>query len=201
MDVNGGQYLTERILVTGANGFVGSEVCRELVRSGYAVRALHRAGGDITSIESLPIEFCRGDVRDTHSLQEACKDIDIVIHIAALFRQAKHPDSVYHAINVDGVRNVFEAAISSGVQRVVHCSTVGVHSHIPDPPADEDEAFRPGDIYQSTKCEGEKIAKSYFAQGKISGVVIRPAMIWGVGDTRTLKLFKGIAETTLSADW
>ncbi|MCB0334359.1 MAG: NAD-dependent epimerase/dehydratase family protein, partial [Bdellovibrionales bacterium] len=99
----------------------------------------------------------------------------------------------YYDINVMGTKNVIEAAIKSGVKRVVHCSTVGVHSHIPHPPADETEAYRPGDIYQETKCEGEKLALSYFNSGKIFGVVVRPAMIWGPEDKRTLKIFKGIA--------
>ena len=67
-----------------------------------------------------------------------------------------------------------------------------MHSHIPNPPANEDEAHRPGDIYQETKSAGEKAALDYFKSGKIEGAVIRPAMIWGPGDSRTFKLFKGI---------
>ncbi len=81
--------------------------------------------------------------------------------------------------------------------RVVHCSTVGVHSHIPNPPADESEAYRPGDTYQLTKCEGEKVALEYFRTGAIAGCVVRPAMIWGPGDTRTRKLFRGIQRRRL----
>lgn len=182
-----------KALVTGSNGFVGSNLCRELAGNGYQVRALHRAGSDLSALQGLDLELFEGDVCDPASLQKACKDVEMVFHIAALFRQAKHPDSVYHQVNVDGVKNVFEAAISCNVRKIIHCSTVGVHSHIPNPPADEHEEYRPGDIYQETKCEGEKAALEYFKQGKIDGVIIRPAMIWGPGDKRTLKLFRGIA--------
>jgi nucleoside-diphosphate-sugar epimerase len=69
-----------------------------------------------------------------------------------------------------------------------------VHSHIPSPPADEEEPYRPGDIYQETKCEGEKLALEWFRNGRIDGCVVRPAMIWGPGDKRTLKLYRGIAK-------
>lgn len=180
-------------LVTGANGFVGSYLCRELISSGYRVRALHRQGSDLSALKDVDVELCLGDVRSSDSLLAAMDKVDYVFHIAALFRQAKHPDSVYYDINVEGVKNVLDSAIQAGVKKVVHCSTVGVHSHIPNPPANESEAFRPGDVYQRTKCEGEKLAQSYFSEKKIDGCIIRPAMIWGPEDKRTLKLFRGIA--------
>lgn len=75
----------------------------------------------------------------------------------------------------------------------MHCSTNGVHSDIDHPPADETYPFNPGDIYQSTKLEGEKIAMQAFQDGVIGGVVLRPTMIYGPGDRRTLKLFRMIA--------
>jgi len=183
----------KKVLVTGANGFVGSNLCKELLNDGYLVRGMHREGSNLSALEGLDVELVEGDLRDLQSLKRAMQDVEIVFHIAALFRQAKHPDSVYHDINTQGVKNVLDTAIESGVNRVIHCSTVGVHSHIPEPPADENEPYRPGDIYQDTKCEGEKIALSYFREAKIPGIVIRPAMISGPGDKRLLKLFKGIA--------
>lgn len=184
----------KKALVTGANGFVGSCLCRELLANGYEVTALHREGSDISSLSGLQVKLVVGDIRQRDVIKSAFEGVEYVFHIAALFRQAGHPDSTYYDINVEGTRNVIECAGESGVRRVIHCSTVGVHSHIPDPPATEDEPYRPGDIYQETKCEGEKLALSYFKSGKIDGVVLRPAMIWGPGDTRTLKLFKGIAK-------
>ncbi|MEZ4754707.1 MAG: NAD-dependent epimerase/dehydratase family protein [Bdellovibrionota bacterium] len=183
----------KKILVTGANGFVGTQVCKELLNHNYMVTALHRESSDISSLKDLDLKLAAADVRDKTALEKIFPGHDAIIHIAALFRQAKHPDSVYHEINVTGVRNVFEVAINQNIKRIIHCSTVGVHSHIPNPPADETEEIRPGDIYQETKALGEKLALEYFSQGKVQGNVIRPAMIWGPADSRTLKLFKGIA--------
>ncbi len=181
-------------VVTGANGFVGSHVVRELLAHGYTVRALHREGSDTSTIDDLNIAKFVADIRTPETLNAPFEGADVVFHIAALFRQAKHPDSVYYDINVAGTENVINAAKKYSIPRIVHCSTVGVHSHIPNPPASEDEDYRPGDIYQVTKCEGEKLALNAFRDGGIHGTVIRPAMIWGPGDTRTLKLYRGIAK-------
>ena len=181
-------------LVTGATGFVGTELCKELAEHDYTVRGLHRVSSDTSKLAQLGVALHRGDVTDRLSLESAMQGVSTVFHIAALFREAKHSDDVYYEVNVEGTRNVFEAAIAAGVRRVVHCSTVGVHSHIPVPPASEDEEFRPADIYQRTKCEGEQLVREYLDSHKIDGCIIRPAMIWGPGDRRTLKLFKGVQQ-------
>ena len=182
-----------KVLVTGSTGFVGSNLCRELSQSGYEVRALLRDEKKKSVLDGIPVEFVYGDITDKESLLKAMEGVETVFHIAAVFREAKFPDEYYFKINPEGTRNVFEAAIEKGVKRVIHCSTNGVHSHIPNPPANEDEPYRPGDVYQESKCEGEKIALEFLRSGKIEGSVIRPAMIWGPGDRRILKLFKGIA--------
>lgn len=148
-------------------------------------------------LDGLGVTGRQGDVKDPASLLPAFEGAEVVFHVAALFREAKHPESEYWAVNVEGTRNVLDAAISRGVRKVVHCSTIGVHSHIPDPPADESEAYRPADTYQVTKCEGEKVALEYFSSGLVTGCVIRPAMIWGPGDSRLRKLFRGIQQRRL----
>ena len=88
---------------------------------------------------------------------------------------------------------MIEAAARSGARRVVHCSTVGVHGDIEHPPAGEDAPFRPGDVYQATKVEGEAIARQASADTGIAVVIARPTGIYGPGDRRLLKLFRGVA--------
>ncbi|MFN2432453.1 MAG: NAD-dependent epimerase/dehydratase family protein [Gemmatimonadota bacterium] len=192
----GARSLTgRRVLVTGATGFVGGHLTRRLLADGARVGVLVRASSDPATVDGLEragAEVARGDVTDPESVLRAAEGVEVVFHVAALFREARHPDEVYHRVNVEGVRNVLEAARREGA-RVVHCSTIGVHSHIPRPPANEDEPFRPGDVYQVSKAEGELLARSYFDAGRVEGVVIRPAMIWGAGDRRILKLFRGVA--------
>jgi nucleoside-diphosphate-sugar epimerase len=183
--------------VTGATGFLGQHLCRELVAAGYSVRGLHRDTSDTSLLKGMRVEPVLIDLADRGSLRTAFAGISTVFHIASLFREAKFPEAEYRAVNVEGTRNVFEAAMVAGVDRVIHCSTVGVHSHIPSPPADENEPYRPADIYQATKAEGERVALAYQRSGRIGGCVIRPAMIWGPGDRRTLKLFRLIQKRRL----
>ncbi len=192
-----GKLSGKKMLVTGATGFVGGHLTRRLLRDGFDVSILVRSTSDrniVEELERLGAKVYYGDVADRESVFKAIEGKDIVFHIAALFRQAKFPDEVYWDVNVRGTENVLDAAEEFGCERVVHCSTIGVHSHIVDPPADENEDYRPGDIYQVTKCEGEKLAKARFESGRVKGTIIRPAMIWGDGDRRLLKLFRGVAK-------
>lgn len=193
-------YKDVPVLVTGATGFVGGHLTRKLSELGARVTVLVRKTANphtLAELQDLGVQVEYGDVCDVDSIERAMQGAQIVFHIAALFRQAKFPDSVYFDVNVQGTKNILDVAERQGVDRVVHCSTIGVHSHIPNPPANENEPYRPGDIYQHTKCEGEKVAKECFASGRVKGVVVRPAMIWGEGDRRLLKLFRGVARRKL----
>lgn len=183
----------QSFLVTGAAGFVGGNVVRELLQHKRTVRALVRRPEQRDTLEKQGVEVVLGDLRDPEVLRKAVEGVQGIYHIAALFREANQPDSAYHAVNVEAVRSLLDAAQQAGVRRLVHCSTVGVLGHIEHPPANEDTPYQPGDIYQETKMLGEQVVLDAFRQGIIRGVVIRPAMIYGPGDTRTLKMFKLIA--------
>jgi nucleoside-diphosphate-sugar epimerase len=184
---------TSPYLVTGAAGFVGSELVRQLRDAGTPVRALVRRPEQQQELEAAGVEVFLGDITNPEQLKPAMEGVQGVYHIAALFRQADQPDETYRAVNIQGVQNVIDAANEAGVPRMIHCSTVGVHGHVEDPPADENAPFAPGDIYQRTKLEGEQLALKAFAQGPLQGAVIRPAMIYGPNDDRTKKLFRMIA--------
>jgi dihydroflavonol-4-reductase len=116
-----------------------------------------------------------------------------VYHIAAIYRQAGLGDEVYRAVNAMAVKDVIEAAARGGVRRVVHCSTVGVHGDIEHPPANEDAPLKPGDIYQVTKLEGERLARETASRLGIDVTIARPTGIYGPWDSRLLKVFRGVA--------
>ncbi|MDY0150402.1 MAG: NAD-dependent epimerase/dehydratase family protein [Kiritimatiellia bacterium] len=183
----------KRYLVTGAAGFVGSEIVRQLLARGDQVRAMARRQEQLVDLDHPAVEIVGGDIRDRAALDRAMAGVDGVFHIAALFRQANQPDQAYRDTNVQGVQNVIDAAVAAGVPRMIHCSTVGVLGHVEHPPATESSPPNPGDIYQRTKLEGEHLALEAFRSGRLSGVVIRPGMIYGPGDTRTRKIFRMIA--------
>ena len=179
--------------MTGAAGFTGGHLARALAARGHTVTALVRDPSRGAGLAAHGIGVAIGDLEDRASLDRASRGVDLVYNIAALYRQAGLPDSKYRAVNAVAVRSVVQAAAAAGARRVVHCSTVGVHGDIEHPPADEDAPLRPGDIYQQTKVEGEALARQAAAETGIAVVIARPTGIYGPGDRRLLKLFRGVA--------
>jgi len=181
-----------RVLVTGATGFTGNHLARHLHAAGHEVRALAREPEKARTL-GVGISVVRGDLLDRDSLKAACRDIDVVYNIAALYRQAGLPKETYRDVNARGVGWLIEESAACGVRRVVHCSTVGVHGDVERPPAGEDAPLRPGDVYQWTKLEGESVARQTASHTGVELVIARPSGIYGPGDRRLLKLFRGVA--------
>jgi nucleoside-diphosphate-sugar epimerase len=185
------------VLVTGATGFTGGHLAQHLAARGDEVRALvrprSRAKFDASPLPKAGIVAMEGDLGDAAAVRRAAEDVEVVYHIAATYREAGQPDAAYRAINVDGTRHVLEAARAAGARRVVHCSTGGVHGHIAHPPANEDAPFNPGDVYQDTKLEAEQAAREFGRTTGFDVVIARPIGIYGPGDTRFLKMFRGLA--------
>jgi nucleoside-diphosphate-sugar epimerase len=183
-----------RALVTGATGFTGGHLARHLARRGDAVRALVRTqDARSAALGALGIETCVGDLTDAASLARALAGVDIVYNIGATYRQASASRDAYAAINARAVAALVEAAAACGARRVVHCSTVGVHGDVERPPAGEDAPLRPGDEYQRSKLEGERLGLEAAARTGTELVIARPSGIYGPGDRRLLKLFRGVA--------
>ena len=183
----------KNVLVTGATGFTGGHLCRRLVREGARVRALVRPGRDASALESPGIEAVPGDLTDAGSLKDAVSGVQTVYHIGAAFRDEGAPRQRFWDVNVTGTQSLMDAALDAGVRRFVHCSTVGVQGEIQDPPADEEAPYNPGDHYQASKTDGERLVLQYIRERGLPGVIFRPVGIYGPGDTRFLKLFRHIA--------
>jgi len=183
-----------RVLVTGATGFTGGHLARALAARGDTVSALVRTESPAAAaLTQAGVTLVMGDLRDPQALAAATGGVDVVYHIAAIYRQAGLGDEVYRAVNAMAVKDVIEAAARGGVRRVVHCSTVGVHGDVEHPPANEDAPLKPGDIYQATKLEGENRARETGTRLGVEVTIARPTGIYGPGDRRLLKLFRGVA--------
>jgi dihydroflavonol-4-reductase len=179
------------VLVTGATGYTGQVITKKLVQLGCDVNAIARASSDLSPFEGLPIRWFRGDVFDPATVREAVQGVQYVFHVAAAYREAKITDETYVKVHVESTKLLAEALRGSAtLQRFVHVSTVGVHGHIDEPPADEEYRFSPGDIYQRTKAEAEIWIREFAKSSGFPISVVRPAAIYGPGDRRLLKLFK-----------
>jgi dihydroflavonol-4-reductase len=180
-----------RVLVTGASGFTGSVLVRRLVNMGLVVQAIARNSSNLESLKDLNIIWFRGDVYNPETVAAAVKGVAYIFHVAAAFRVSGVSDEVYRDVHVTSTKLLANAALKeASFKRFVHVSTVGVHGHIEQPPADETAPFHPGDIYQETKAEAELWLHAFAAEHALPYTVIRPAAIYGPGDTRLLKLFK-----------
>ena len=180
-------------LVTGATGFTGGHLAQRLAAQGDRVRALVRDREKAGALATAGIEVVVGDITSRDQLRDALRGVDVVYNIAALYREAGLPAAAYRAVNAEAVATIVELAAETGVRRVVHCSTVGVHGDIEHPPANEDAPLRPGDVYQETKVEGEALGRTAAARTGVELVIARPTGIYGPGDRRLFKLFGEIA--------
>jgi dihydroflavonol-4-reductase len=170
-------------LVTGASGFLGWHVARMLLERGHRVRALVRPG---SRVNELAVEPVTGDLRNPDSLECAVRGCDLVFHVAADYRLwAKDTRELYHS-NVDGTRNLLEAARKSGVERVVYTSTVGCvgipHGGIGDETTPVTLADMAGD-YKRSKFQAEQVALE-FARGGFPVVIVNPTAPIGDHDVK-----------------
>jgi nucleoside-diphosphate-sugar epimerase len=183
-----------KVLVTGATGFTGGHLARGLKARGCDVAAMVRDPAAAADLTRDGIAVVRGDLADPATLDAALTGgFEVVYNIAALYRQAGLPEAVYDQVNAVAVGQLIETAARAGVRRVVHCSTVGVHGDVEHPPAAEEAPLRPGDVYQVSKVKGERIAGEAGARTGVEVVIARPSGIYGPGDRRLLKLFRGVA--------
>jgi len=179
------------VLVTGGTGFTGTNLVRKLTGLEVEVRGIARESSQIDPDLREAVTWYRGDVYDPEVVQSAMSGVNYVFHLAACFRDPGATDEEYRKVHVDSTQLLAEAALEEpNFRRFIHTSTVGVHGHVADPPADETAPYNPGDIYQETKLEGELWIRDFAERRDLPLVVIRPAQIMGPTDRRLVKLFR-----------
>lgn len=177
----------QTVLVTGADGFIGSHLTEMLVAGGYQVKALSQYNSfnnwgwleDVKCLES--IEVLTGDVRDPHYCKHITKDVDIIFHLAALIAipySYVAPDS-YVDTNVKGTLNICQAAKENGVKRVIHTSTSEVYGTAQYVPIDEKHPLQPQSPYSATKIAADAMAMSFYNAFDLPVTIARPFNTYG----------------------
>ncbi len=185
-----------RVLVTGATGYTGQVLVKKLVENGIKVRGIARSSSDLSPFSDMEVEWIRGEVYDEDTIKKGMAGIEYVFHVAAAFREAKSTEQDYRNVHVVSTQLLCKEALKQHeFKRFVHVSTMGVHGHIGNPPADENYPFGPGDSYQQTKCEAETWLAEFGPQNNLPFCIIRPCAIYGPGERRLLKLFRMAARS------
>ena len=179
----------KRVLVTGADGFIGSHVTEALIRAGYSVRAfvlynsfnswgwLDKCASDVRG----QFEVFAGDIRDPHGVRTAMEGCDAVLHLAALIAipYSYHSPDTYVDTNIKGTLNVLQAARSCGVQRVVHTSTSEVYGTAAFVPITEDHPLSGQSPYSASKIGADQIAFSFYSSFDTPVMILRPFNTYG----------------------
>jgi len=178
----------DKVLVTGASGFVGSAVARCLIEAGFSVRALVRNNSPRAHLAGLHLDFFEGELRDRKSLERAIAGIRYVFHVAADYRLwARDPTEIF-VVNVEGTRNLMEEAIRSGVERVVYTSSVATLALRSDGTA-ADESLPLSEeqgigAYKRSKISAERLVEAMVAERGLAAVIVNPSTPIGPRDVR-----------------
>lgn len=174
-------------LVTGATGFVGSAVARALLRAGHSVRVLARPRGDRRNLADLPVAVAEGDLADAPSLARAVAGVRYLFHVAADYRLWVPDPAPMFAANIAGTRDLMQAALAAGVERIVYTSSVATLGLVPGGVADEATPGREEDMigpYKRSKFEAEAIVRTLVAERGLPAVIVNPSTPVGPRDLK-----------------
>ncbi|MCY3887397.1 MAG: NAD-dependent epimerase/dehydratase family protein [Chloroflexi bacterium] len=177
-----------RALVTGGSGFIGAHVVRALIKEGVEVRALVRGDGMPANLQGLAVERAKGDLTDVGSLERALASIDVLFHVAALYELAGDGVQI-RAVNVEGTRALMQAALRSGVERVVHTSSVAAIGYAANAraPATEEQWANEHELagpYEASKYHSERLVHALIAEEGLPAVVVNPTAPIGALDVK-----------------
>jgi len=173
-----------KTLITGATGFIGSHLVRQLVKNGEDVRCLIRPNSDLTALAELDVETVHGDITEIQSLRRAVKGCDRVYHLAAVYAIWLRKPGVMYQVNEEGTRNILTVCAETGIQKVLYCSSTAALGAHGKTPAIESAVFNltwTKDHYYISKFRAEQIALGFAKRG-LPVVIVNPTVPVGPGD-------------------
>jgi nucleoside-diphosphate-sugar epimerase len=170
-----------RVLVTGANGFIGSNLVKRLLREGYSVNAFVRKSSDLKFLEDFDLNLIYGDITEKETLAPAVANVDRVYHVAGLAADWG-PYSLFEKINLQGTKNVARAAADAGAKRFIYISTVAFHGFGKTGMTEESPPAKNLIPYARTKYLAEQWLWNFAAKTSMEITAVRPGNVFGIND-------------------
>jgi nucleoside-diphosphate-sugar epimerase len=182
----------EKVLITGATGFLGTSLARRLISDGFRVHVLARSERKARPLHELGAEVVLGDVTDPTAVSAAIDGAVTVWHLAGRLLVPGVSAGEYERTHVEGTKTVLACCKrAERLERLVHCSTTGVLGATGDRPADENAPMNPTNVYEATKARAEQAVWDAARQG-LPVVVVRPGLVYGPGDLHLLGFFRAV---------
>lgn len=179
---------TNKVLITGGNGFLGANLARELYRSGYELRLMMRSTADVTMIADIPCEFYYGDISNEKDVFDAVNGCDYVVHTASVTAQWGVSFKTYEHINVKGTVNVVNACLKHGIRKMIHISTANTIGHgEKHKPASELNSFNLSHLnsgYISSKYIAQQYVLEQIVNKGLQAVIVNPTFMIGQCDVK-----------------
>lgn len=177
-----------KVLVTGANGFLGSWLTKRLLQEGHQVSALVRKNSDLSELENVKPNYLYGDVTDAKSLLEACKNQDIIFHLAGVIAYKASDRALMEKVNVNGTKNIIDICEKLKIPKLLHLSSVvAIGSSFSPIVLDESSPYNIHHLnlgYFETKKKAEDLIITATKEKKIHAVCVNPSTIYGFGDAK-----------------
>jgi nucleoside-diphosphate-sugar epimerase len=177
-----------RVLLTGATGFIGRRLVRNLSKKRHKIRCLVRDTGKAEDLKRMGVELWTGDVTDKKTLKGITEDIDVVFHLAAvgdINATANRYFEKYRTVNVKGTRNLLEECTIHKIKKFVHFSSVAAMGNLKkEGPIDEGDKCEPKTPYEVSKYESERVCLSFWKSHKVPVIILRPTMVYGKGERK-----------------
>jgi nucleoside-diphosphate-sugar epimerase len=183
-----------KILVTGAGGFIGYQLSNHLSSLGHEVVGIDRKFPRDAGHANFNSVVC--DYRDTERMNRLLKKVELVFHLACAHLEVNFDEAEYWDINVHGIPGFLESVLAAGVEKFIHVSSVGVYGDVRQYPADEQAPCRPLTIYGQTKLAGEEQVRKFANQSGLPTVIVRPSWVFGPTCPRTRKLYRALKKRT-----
>lgn len=178
--------MSKKVLITGATGFLGRHLTKDLIKKDFDVTILARPTSDLSPFKGLPYKVFHGDISNRLSLLQACEDKEIVYHLAGYIAYRSSERALMEKINVDGTANLIDACITHNVKKFLHLSsvvTIGANEY-PEP-LSEDFDYNLGSYnlgYFETKRRAEELVIRAYHENQLPTYLVNPSTIYGAGD-------------------